>query len=43
MTGLEGNRQIICPDRFRIASPRVSIDHGAAEETFKTKNNWSLG
>ena len=25
MTGLEGNRLSICPERFRIASPRVSI------------------
>ena len=28
MTGLEGNRLSICPLRFRIASPRVSIDRG---------------
>ena len=32
MTGLEGNRQIYLPKRFRIASPRVSIDQGEAEE-----------
>ena len=31
MTGLEGNRLSICPKRFRIASPRVSIDQGAAK------------
>ena len=31
MTGLEGNRQIYLPERFRIASPRVSIDQGVAE------------
>ena len=32
MTGLEGNRQIYLPrKRFRIDSPRVSIDRGAAE------------
>ena len=31
MTGLEGNRLSICPLRFRIASPRVSIDRGAAK------------
>ena len=31
MTGLEGNRQIYLPERFRIASPRAPIDRGAAE------------
>ena len=31
MTGPSGNRLSICPLRFRIASPRVSIDRGAAE------------
>ena len=31
MTGLEGNRQIYCPERFRIASPSVSLDQGAPE------------
>ena len=31
MTGLEGNRQIYLPERYRIASPRVSIDQGVAE------------
>ena len=31
MTGLEGNRISICPERFRIASPRVSIHRGADE------------
>ena len=31
MTGPSGNRLSICPERFRIASPRVSIDRGAAE------------
>ena len=31
MTYLEGIRQIYLPERFRIASPRVSIDRGAAE------------
>ena len=33
MTGPWGNRLSICPLRFRIASPRVSIDRGAALET----------
>ena len=28
MTGPSGNRLSICPLRFRIASPRVSIDRG---------------
>ena len=37
MTGLEGNRLSICPKRFRIASPRVSIDRGAAEVN---RNPW---
>ena len=27
----------ICPERFRIASPRVSIDRGAAEAN---RNSW---
>ena len=31
MSGLKGDRLSICPERFRIASPRVSIDRGAAE------------
>ena len=30
MTGLEGNRPSICPLRFRIASPNISIDLGYA-------------
>ena len=30
MTGLEGDRQICLPERFRIASPRVSIGRGAS-------------
>ena len=30
MTGLEGNRLSICPLRFRIAYPRVTIDLGFA-------------
>ena len=37
MIGLEGNRQIYLPERFRIASPRVSIDRGAAEVN---RNSW---
>ena len=37
MTGLEGNRQIYLPERFRIASPRVSIDRGAAKVN---RNSW---
>ena len=36
MTGLEGNRQIYLPERFRIASPRVSIDQGKAEVNRKS-------
>ena len=34
MTGLEGSRQIYLPQEiqfFRFASPRVTIDRGAAE------------
>ena len=38
MTGLEGNRLSICPDRFRIASPRLSIDRGAAKVN---RNSWA--
>ena len=37
MTDLEGNRQIYLPERFRIASPRVSIDRGPAEVN---RNPW---
>ena len=37
MTGLGGNRQIYLPKRFRIASPRVSIDRGTAEVN---RNPW---
>ena len=37
MTGLEGNRQIYLPERFRIASPRVPIDRGAAKVN---RNPW---
>ena len=34
MTGLEGIKigRSICPERFRIASPRVSIDRGEGED-----------
>ena len=28
MTGPSGNRLSTCPERFSIASPRVSIDRG---------------
>ena len=31
MTGPSGNMLCICPLRFRIASPNLSIDRGAAE------------
>ena len=31
MTGLEGNRHIYLPREIQIASPRVSIDRGAAD------------
>ena len=37
MTGPLGNRLSICPLRSRIASPRVSIDRGAAEVN---RNSW---
>ena len=37
MTGPLGNRQSICPERFRIASPRVSIDLGFASVN---RNYW---
>ena len=37
MTSLEGSRQIFCPERFRIASQRVSIDRGKAEVN---RNSW---
>ena len=37
MTGPSGNRLSICPLRFRIASPRVSIDRGTAEVN---RNSW---
>ena len=30
MTGPSGNRLSICPERFRIASPRVPTDLGAS-------------
>ena len=31
MTGLKVIDRSVCPERFRIASPSVSIDRGAAE------------
>ena len=37
MTGPWGNRLSICPLRFRIASPRVPIDRGAAAVN---RNSW---
>ena len=37
MTGLSGNRQSICPLRFRIASQRVPIDLGFASAN---RNSW---
>ena len=37
MTGPSGNRLSICPLRFRIASPRVHTDRGAAEVN---RNSW---
>ena len=37
MTGTSGNRLSICPLRFRIASPRVSIDLGCASVN---RNSW---
>ena len=37
MTGPSGNRLSICPERFRIACLRVSIDRGAAEVN---RNSW---
>ena len=39
MTGSSGNRLLICPLRFRIASPRVSIDLGCASVN---KNSWGV-
>ena len=37
MTGLEGNWLSVCPLRFRIASPTVSNNRGAAEVN---RNSW---
>ena len=37
MTGFEGNRQIYLPREIQDASPRVSIDRGAAEVN---RNSW---
>ena len=37
MTDPSANRLSICPLRFRIASPRVSIDRGKAEVN---RNSW---
>ena len=37
VTGLEGSRQIYLPERFKIASPRVSIDRGTAKVN---RNSW---
>ena len=37
MTGPSDNRLSICPLRFRIASPKISIDRGAAEVN---RNSW---
>ena len=37
MAGPSGNRLSICPLRFRIASPGVSIDQGEAEVN---RNSW---
>ena len=37
MTGPSGKRLSICPLRFRIASPRVTIDLGCASVN---RNSW---
>ena len=39
MTGPSGNRLSICPLRFRIASPSVSIDLGCASVD---RNSWGV-
>ena len=37
MTGSSANRLSICPLRFRIASPKISIDLGCASVN---RNSW---